>query len=117
MEIIADNLPGFPDNINRSSRDSYWLAIPSLRMASFDALAPYPFRRCVVARLSSFLSPQEPPRYGLVLELTGEGEILGSLHDPSGEVALVTSATEQDGQLYLGSAYDRSIRTVPVPEL
>ena len=44
------------------------------------------------------------PRYGLVLELDGEGEVLGSLHDPTGSLTwAVSDVFSHQGRLYLGS--------------
>jgi hypothetical protein len=44
--------------------------------------------------------------YGLVLRVSEDGEIVDSLHDPAGDVFAITSATEYEGALYLGSLFD-----------
>ena len=45
-----------------------------------------------------------PEPYGLVLALDEDGEIIESLHDPTGEhFSPVTSVEEHQGYLYLGS--------------
>jgi sugar lactone lactonase YvrE len=110
-DVFIDNLPGFPDNINFTDRNTVWVALPSPRLASVDALAPRPFLRSVVLRLPATLQPA-PIRHGFVVELDRDGNPLRSLQDPSGEVALVTSVTERDHRLFLGSHKEPSLVVV-----
>jgi sugar lactone lactonase YvrE len=110
-DVFIDNLPGFPDNINFTNRNTVWVALPSPRLASVDALAPRPFLRKVVLRLPAALQPA-PIRHGLVVELDREGNPVRSLHDPTGEVALVTSVMERDRRLYLGSYKESTLVVV-----
>ncbi|XP_076442475.1 adipocyte plasma membrane-associated protein-like [Babylonia areolata] len=108
-EIFAENLPGFPDNIRRSGRGTYWVGIAVIRKAdrfpNFDFLAPRPWLRSLFAKLF----PQElivsvVPKYGLIIEMNEEGEIIRSLHDPTGtKVPATSEGEEKDGVLYMGS--------------
>ena len=44
------------------------------------------------------------PKYGLVLHLNEQGEITGSLHDPTGtKVPAVSEVEDKNGILYMGS--------------
>lgn len=44
------------------------------------------------------------PQYGLIIELNQKGEIIQSLHDPTGEIAPSVSEVLDTGDaLYLGS--------------
>ena len=44
------------------------------------------------------------PKYGLVLELGPDGEVLDSLHDPNGTLTwAVSDVFQHGGQYYLGS--------------
>jgi sugar lactone lactonase YvrE len=110
-DVFIDNLPGFPDNINFTDRNTVWVALPSPRLASVDALAPRPFLRKVVLRLPAALQPA-PIRHGFVVELDRDGRPVRSLQDPSGEVALVTSVMERGHRLYLGSYKESSLVVV-----
>ena len=74
-------------------------------------LAPRPFLRTLVMRLPEALQPA-PIRHGLVVELDRDGRPLRSLHDTTGDVALVTSVMERDGRLYLGSHKESSVVVV-----
>lgn len=104
-EIVANNLPGFPDNIARSSRGTFWLCLFTVRNPTMDALHPSPFLKSIVSRLPAFLWPKPKP-YGLVLEIDGSGNILQSLQDPTGEHLKEITGARDDGQnLYLGSLH------------
>lgn len=113
-EVFAENLPGFPDNISRAPDGRIWVPMPSPRLPSMDRIAPRPFLRKVLLRLPAALHPA-PLRHGLVVELAPDGRPLRALHDPSGGVALVTSAMEREGSLYLGSYREPSLVVVPLP--
>jgi sugar lactone lactonase YvrE len=113
-ELFVENLPGFPDNITFNGRDTFWLALVTPRNALLDKLLPRPFLRKAVVRLPSFLQPA-PERYGFVLGLSPEGRVTRNLQDPSGQhYAMVSSAIERDGALYLGSLYEDSVGRVPL---
>ncbi len=112
-EVLAENLPGFPDNIARTEDGRIWVPMSSPRHPMADALAPWPFLRKMVVRLPSWATP-DALRHGLVVELAPDGRPIRALHDPSGRVALVSCAMERDGVLYTGSFRDPSIVAVPL---
>jgi sugar lactone lactonase YvrE len=111
VTVAADALPGFPDNLSRSPRGTFWLALPDRRNRALDALLPRPRLRRAVAALPEAWQPQ-PARYGLVVELAEDGTVLRSLHDPTGRVAFVTGVREHDGRLYLGSLREPTLAVV-----
>ncbi|MGI9366548.1 MAG: SMP-30/gluconolactonase/LRE family protein [Rhizobiaceae bacterium] len=100
---IIDNLPGFPDNINRNGDGTFWVGLAAPRSAPVDALSNQPFLRKVVQRLPAFLRPAAQ-RYGLVFKIDQDGNVLETLQDPSGGFALTTGVVEAaDGTLYISS--------------
>lgn len=102
-EAFISNLPGIPDGISSNGRDTYWLALFTVRNPALDALSGWPRLRKVVFRLPQFLQPQ-PARHAFVLGLSLDGEVLHNLqHAAPDSFAPVTSATEARGRLYLGS--------------
>ena len=114
-EILVDNLPGFPDNIRRSPRDTYWVALYGPPSEQLDALLARPFLRSVVWRLPEALQP-EPPHVARVLEIDAEGKILRSLQaSGEGVYAPVTCAVEHQDQLWLGSLSARGIGRYRLP--
>ncbi len=108
-EIFIDNLPGFPDNITSDRKGTFWLALFTVRNKTVDKLHPYPFLKAQMSKLPKALWPKPKP-YGLVLALDERGQIIQSLHDPSGEyLKEVTSARKYGGYLYLGSLHNDRI--------
>ncbi|XP_031676690.1 adipocyte plasma membrane-associated protein [Oncorhynchus kisutch] len=109
-EVIMNNMPGYPDNIRLSDRGTFLVGLTTTRFRKLmppflDLIGPYP-------AVKRFLAKVVPlswynmllPRYGLVLELDGEGEVLGSLHDPTGSLTwAVSDVFSHQGRLYLGS--------------
>ncbi|XP_072170176.1 adipocyte plasma membrane-associated protein-like [Diadema setosum] len=96
-EVFVDNLPGVPDNIRPSRRGGYWIGLAFVGgrlgpLPVFDLLAPRPHLRKIMAK---FVDPARLipyiPRYGLAIEVSAEGDIIQSLHDPSGDVVSSTS--------------------------
>lgn len=107
-ETVIGGLPGIPDNINRAD-GSYWLALPTPRNSMLDSLGPYPWVRKIIARLPKFFHPA-PQRHPIVIEIREDGRVLRNLQDRTGDVALVSSAYEQEGRLYLGSYQEPVLR-------
>lgn len=114
-EILIDNLPGFPDNISSNGNDKFWLALVTPRNPLLDKLLPRPFLRKVVLRLPEFLQPA-PERYGFVLALNRDGQVVENLQDPSGKAfALISNVLEYQGKLYLGSIGEDAVGRISVP--
>ncbi|WP_404367675.1 SMP-30/gluconolactonase/LRE family protein [Marinobacter sp.] len=119
-EVFADNLPGFPDNLAVDGAGRYWVAFPSLRNDQIDSLHPYPWLKNQIAKLPESMQPPVKP-YGMVAALDAEGNILASLHDPSGNhLQEITSVNPHDGFLYFGSLHNDRIGRLPlsaIPQL
>ena len=110
-DLFADNLPGSPDNVRRSSDGGYWVAMGAKRSKMIDFLHARPTMKRVIAKLVPLKSVQEiaVPKIGFVLKLDRDGHIVKSYWDLSGQVITqVSEADEYDGKLYVGSiAADR----------
>ena len=101
-DVFADNLPGFPDNISRGSKN-YWVAMYTIRNDSADKMHPYPWLKKQVSKLPHFMWPKPEP-YGFILAVDDNGKITASYQDPTGKhLTTITSVNEYDGCLYLGS--------------
>ena len=115
-DVFADNLPGFPDNLARGSRGSFWVAFFTVRNDLLDALQPHPLAKRLLARLPSVFWPR-PARYGFVAHLDDTGRCIRSFHDPTGDqVWQVTTAREHDGVLYLGTLDNSWLARLTLPE-
>ncbi|MEM9172344.1 MAG: SMP-30/gluconolactonase/LRE family protein [Pseudomonadota bacterium] len=102
-EVVIENLPGFPDNINPAPDGTFWVGLVSPRNPLMDRLASRPFFRRMVARLPESFRPA-PTRYGLVFRIDDQGSVIETLQDPTGAYALTTGAvTHPDGRIVISS--------------
>ncbi|MEQ1806671.1 MAG: SMP-30/gluconolactonase/LRE family protein, partial [Burkholderiaceae bacterium] len=103
-EMVLDNLPGFPDNINNSSDGHYWMSLVGMRCPALDLAWKMPgFRRRMAKRVprDEWLFPNI--NTGCVLKFNEQGEVLETLWDLGGENhPMITSMREHRGHLYLG---------------
>ena len=114
-EIFVDNLPGFPDNISSNQKGAFWLALFTVRNETVDKLHPHPFLKAQLSKLPKIFWPQPKP-YGFVLALDEKGQIVQSLHEPTGKhLKEITSAQEYGGFLYLGNLGNDRIGKYELP--
>jgi ribose transport system permease protein len=110
-EIVIDNLPGFPDNINLASDGNYWLAIVGMRVPTLDLAWKMPGFRKRMAKLvpiDEWLFPNI--NTGCVLKFNEKGEILESFWDIEHiNHPMITSMREHRGYLYLGGLRNNRI--------
>uniref|UniRef100_E6VQ73 Inner-membrane translocator n=1 Tax=Rhodopseudomonas palustris (strain DX-1) TaxID=652103 RepID=E6VQ73_RHOPX len=118
LELLADNLPGYPDNINRASDGNYWLALVGLRSPVYDlAMADPAFRTRMVKQIppDEWLCPGI--NFGCVVKFDDNGNILESLWDPGGvSHPTITSMREQRGYLYIGGLENNRIGRLRLPD-
>ncbi|TAK86542.1 MAG: SMP-30/gluconolactonase/LRE family protein [Aquabacterium sp.] len=110
--VFVDNLPGFPDNLTRSSSNRLWVGLTKPRSPVIDAVAAYPFMRQLTLRLPRFLWPV-PKAYGHVIAYDERGTVVDDLQDSSGAYPETTAATEADGKLFIQSLNAHSIGWLP----
>lgn len=102
-----------PNNLLESSeiinKGTFWVALYTVRNDLTDKIHPYPFMKKLVSKLPRMLW-QKPEPYGLVIALDEKGNIVRSLHDPTGNcLKAITSVKEHKGYLYMGSLYGNKI--------
>ena len=116
VEVFMDNLPGYPDNINRGSNDTYWVALLGMRTKTFDLAMRRPgFRRRMAKRLASDEWMFPNINRGCVLHVSGDGRLIDSYWDKAGENhPSITSTCENRGWLYLGGVSNNRIGRVRV---
>jgi sugar lactone lactonase YvrE len=107
---LAD-LPAYPDNMAPVGDGTYWIALPSPRLASLERLLPHPRVRQVVAKVPERLQPQ-PKRYGLAALVDGEGRVLRTLHGPAGRYLMITGVRQHGSTLWLGSLTENAVARV-----
>lgn len=115
-EVWLDNLPGFPDNIERDrSANLFWIALVSPRSAALDSMAGSPFLRRLAFRLPAFLQPR-PVAYIQIIAVDPDGRVVHNLQDPAGGFHANTSVYATADALYLGSLAETSILIAPRTE-
>jgi len=111
--VVLADLPAYPDNISAVGDGTYWVALPSPRVAIAERLLPHPNVRRLVAVLPESWQPQ-PLRYGLVALVDGDGNTLRTLHGPQGRYTMITGARQHGDTLWLGSLTEPGIARVPL---
>ena len=111
VDRILENLPGYPDNINRASDGSYWVALLGMRSPTLDLALQMPgFRRRMARRLpqDQWLYPNI--NHGCVIKMTEQGEVIDALWDESGENhPMITSMREHKGSLFVSGITNNRI--------
>ncbi|MEW9898142.1 SMP-30/gluconolactonase/LRE family protein [Chitinivorax sp. PXF-14] len=115
-DVFADNLPGVPDGVLSNGRDTFWVSLPTPRLADLDRLLPYPAIRKIVARLPKAVQPKPKPM-GFVLGLDLAGKVTHNLQDPDGRAySTITNVVEHDGKLWFGSLDQPAVGVVSLME-
>ncbi|MGD9862685.1 MAG: ABC transporter permease [Pseudodonghicola sp.] len=111
VERVIDDLPGYPDNLNRASDGNYWLAIMGMRNPVFDLAMRKPaFRRRMSKKLpgDEWLAPNL--NTGCIVKISESGEVLDVMWDLGGmNHPMITSMREHRGQLYIGGIHNNRI--------
>lgn len=118
-ELFIDNLPGYPDNINRGSDGKIWIALLGMRTKAFDLAMKKPEFRKRMARhipADEWLFPNI--NRGCVLHVAKDGEIIETLWDKSGEnLPSITSMREHKGWLYMGGVTNNRIGRIKLKDV
>lgn len=108
--VIAD-LPGYPDNINRASDGTFWLALVGMRTPSLDLAMKMPgFRKRMARRIApdEWLYPNI--NTGCIVRFDETGRILDVLWDLGGQNhPMITSMREHKGHLYIGGIFNNRV--------
>jgi ribose transport system permease protein len=118
IERVISDLPGYPDNINRASDGTFWLALLGMRGPALDLAMRMPgFRKRMARRVApdQWLYPNI--NTGCVVKFNEKGEILDSLWDLGGlNHPMITSMREHKGWLYLGGVSNNRIGRYRLPD-
>jgi ribose transport system permease protein len=117
-EVVIDDLPGYPDNINRASDGTYWLALMGMRNPAFDLAMRMPgFRIRMVRRVpgDEWLFPNI--NTGCIVKFDEAGKVLGSMWDLGGQGhPMISSMREHKGFLYLGGVSNNRIGRIALKD-
>jgi len=115
-EMIIDNLPGFPDNINNGRNGNFWVGLVAPRNQLVDDLSGKPFMRKMVQRLPAFFRPKAEPS-SHVISITGDGEVLMNLQDTAATVPSLTGVCETEDTLWLTSLFGNHLARLEKADL
>jgi ribose transport system permease protein len=117
-ECVIKDMPGYPDNINRASDGTYWMAWLGMRTPSFDLSLRHPaMRKRMTRRLpqDEWLFPNI--NTGGVVKFDDSGKIVGTLGDMTGvSHPSVTSMREHKGHLFIGGILNNRIGKLALPD-
>lgn len=103
-EVIIDNLPGFPNNINNGLSGKFWVGLVSPRNELLDSMSDKPWLRKIVQRLPAALRPKAVPS-SHVIAITGDGDVLMNLQDTSVRLPALTGVFETRDTLWLSTLF------------
>lgn len=114
LEVFVADLPGYPDGVASDGRGKFYVAMGSITNPLGAMVAPRPWLRRLISRLPPALWPK-PIRYGLVIVLDEQGQVIDSLHDPEASTVFeVTSAQPSFKGLLLGNLHDDALYVLPL---
>lgn len=99
-EVIIDNLPGFPDNINNGMNGRFWIGFAAPRKSVLDDFSDRPFIRKMLQRAPAFMRPK-PDLSSHVIAINGDGDVLMNLQDPGATYPMLTGVLETRTMLFL----------------
>jgi sugar lactone lactonase YvrE len=111
-DIFLEHLPGMPDNL--SFKDGiFWISLITLRDPLVEGLAQNTFLRRVIGGLPKAML-NASSHYAFVIGVTSEGKVVHNLQSSKGYQS-ITTATEHEGHLFLGSLANSSIAVTKLP--
>jgi ribose transport system permease protein len=117
FECVIRDMPGYPDNINRASDGTYWMAWLGMRTPSFDLALRHPgMRKRMTRRLpqDEWLFPNI--NTGGIVKFDESGRIVETLGDLTGvSHPMVTSMREHKGWLYVGGILNNRVGRYRIP--
>lgn len=108
-ERLAEDLPGYPDNLCRGSDGLIWVTIASPRDPVLEQLLRAPLLvRKLAARLPEALQPK-PQRTVRVVALDAEGSRVHDCSLPAEGFHMATGVREDRGRVWVGSLHEPAI--------
>lgn len=103
-EVLLENLPGFPDNLNNGLNGRFWVGLVAPRNALIDNLADKPLLRKMVQRLPAFMRPEAQPS-SHVIAISADGDVLMNLQDTDARLPALTGVYESADALWLSNLF------------
>jgi sugar lactone lactonase YvrE len=115
-DVLIDNLPAFPDNINNGLNGNFWVGLVAPRVDVLDSLSDKPFLRKVVQRLPAGVRPKAEP-YSHVFMIDGDGVVLMNLQDPAARYPSLTGVYETSNSLFMTRLFGNELPVLDKDDL
>jgi ribose transport system permease protein len=116
LEVFMDGLPGYLDNINRSSDGGYWIGFVGVRNPAFDlAMSDVAFKRRMVRQMpvDEWMFPNF--NQGFLVKISGSGALVDCLWDQDmTEHSMVTSMREYGDHLFIGGLTNNRVGRIRI---
>jgi sugar lactone lactonase YvrE len=108
-DLLADDLPGYPDNTSLGSDGLIWVTIasPAVPVVALMHRSPR-WVRVAMTSLPQRLQPQ-PRRTVRVQAYAADGSLVHDLDLPATDFHMVTGVREHDGTVWMGSLHEAAI--------
>ncbi|MDX6373895.1 MAG: hypothetical protein QOD98_2883 [Nocardioidaceae bacterium] len=111
-DFLAQDLPGYPDNIARGSDGLIWVTLASPPDPLVERLQKGPmFLRKTVTRIPEKLQPK-PKQTVRVQAFDDSGKVVHDVDVKTDSYHMVTGVREHDGRVWLGSLHEPAIAVV-----
>ncbi len=109
IEVIADNLPGIPDNMTLSSEGLLWVAMTTMRNPLLDKLGTSPaWLRKLLWRISDFV-PKTVHKCAWAMAFDMNGQLVHDIYTEKVDFHMCTGVTQLGNKLYLSSIEEDSL--------
>ncbi|TKY72878.1 STRICTOSIDINE SYNTHASE 4 [Spatholobus suberectus] len=115
-DILIENLPGAPDNINLAPDGSFWIALIQMTSEGLEFVHNYKITKHLVASFPRLINlVNGAKKKAMVVNVAIDGKIIRKFDDGDGKViSFVTSAVEFEDHLYLGSLNSNFVGKLPL---
>lgn len=111
-DLLAEDLPGYPDNVARGSDGLLWVALASPVVPLVTLLHRGPrWLRVAATSVPERLQPQ-PRRLVHAQAYATDGSLVHDLRRPATDFHMVTGVREHEGRVWLGSLLEAAIAVV-----
>ena len=107
-DVLIDNLPGFPDNVNNGLQGRFWVGLVAPRNQLLDDMSDKPWLRKVVQRLPAFVRPKAVPS-SHVIAINADGDVLMNLQDTGARQPALTGVHESADTIWLSSLFGSQV--------
>jgi sugar lactone lactonase YvrE len=115
-DLLADHLPGYPDNIALGTDGLIWVTLPTPVAGMIELIrlrTPLPVRK-LASRLPQSLQPR-PEKSARVQAFDDTGRLVHDIDADASEYHFVTGVREHHGEVWFASLYEPALAVLSLP--